>query len=250
MAIRDLGLPPDEPQKPYLVPPRKTSRAKKIVFWITGVVDLLLLLLAIGIYAALHSVAVHNYVVKTAQQKASQSLNHSRRVAELRAAPVDPGTRLIRTGQFTVSAPAPNQPTLLSRSTTSVWACGSSPFCIVSGTCRNVAVDHPVVKLIVVDSNGQSNLYRRFNRPATPTPTSSILRFATFFSTAARFITTIRRPSSTPISRIWHSSPITTRLEAADISAIFLIRTASCNTEATRPCRTISPPTSTRAAPA
>ncbi len=75
MAIRDLGLPPDEPQKPYLVPPRKTSRAKKIIAWIAGILVLLLFVLAIGIYAALHSAAVHNYVLKTVQQNASQSLN-------------------------------------------------------------------------------------------------------------------------------------------------------------------------------
>ncbi len=75
MAIRDLGIPPSEPGRPQLVPPHKTSTWKKVLLW-TGVAVLVLILIAvIGIYAALRTGPVHNYVQNMVQQKASAALN-------------------------------------------------------------------------------------------------------------------------------------------------------------------------------
>ena len=154
MAIRDLGLPPDEPQKPYLVPPRKTSRAKKIIAWIAGILVLLLFVLAIGIYAALHSAAVHNYVLKTVQQNASQSLNTR---VELQNYALHPSTLGLDLYGLTIYGvgPGANQPLLQ----VDHIGLGVRVISILhrQWNLQNVAVDHPVVKLIVA-SNGQSNL--------------------------------------------------------------------------------------------
>ncbi len=76
MAIRDLGLPPEEPGRPQLVPPRKRIATwKKVVVWVGFGLQLLSLLVLIGLYAALHTGRVHNYVKNVVQQKASAALN-------------------------------------------------------------------------------------------------------------------------------------------------------------------------------
>lgn len=154
MAIRDLPLPPDKPQKPYLVPPRRMSRAKKILAWVAGILVLLLLAIAIGIYAALHSVAVHNYVVKTAERKASESLNTR---VELQNYALHPSTLGLDLYGLTVYGvgPGANQPLLQ----VDHIGLGVRVISVLhrQWNLKNVGVDHPVVNLIV-DQNGQSNL--------------------------------------------------------------------------------------------
>lgn len=154
MAIRGLPLPPDEPQKPYLVPPRKASRAMKILFWITGILDLLLLLLAVGIYIALHSAAVHNYVLKTVQQNASQSLNTRVELQNYALHPTTLGLDLYGLTIYGVG-PGANQPLMQ----VDHIGLGVRVISVLhrQWNLQNVAVDHPVVNLIV-DANGQSNL--------------------------------------------------------------------------------------------
>ncbi|HEY1731075.1 MAG TPA: translocation/assembly module TamB domain-containing protein [Terriglobales bacterium] len=75
MAIRDFGIPPREPGRPQLVPRRKTPKWKKVLLWTSVAVLVLILIVAIGIYAALHNGPVHSYVQNVVQQKASAALN-------------------------------------------------------------------------------------------------------------------------------------------------------------------------------
>ncbi|MGA8874067.1 MAG: AsmA family protein, partial [Candidatus Korobacteraceae bacterium] len=154
MAIRDLGLPPDEPQKPYLVPPRKPSRAKRIVAWITCVLALLLIVIAVGVYATLHSAAVHNYVLKTVEQDASQSLNTRVELQNYALHLSTLGLDLYGVTVYGVG-PGANQPLLQ----VDHVELGVRVISILhrQWNLQNVAVDHPVVRLIV-DSSGQSNL--------------------------------------------------------------------------------------------
>jgi len=154
MAIRDLGLPPDRPQKPYLVPPRRTSRAAKIIAWIAGILVLLLLVIAIGIYAALHSTTVHNYVMKKVEQNASQSLNTRVELQNFALHLSTLGLDLYGVTIYGVG-PGANQPLLQ----VDHIGLGVGVISVLhrQWNLQNVAVDHPVVRLIV-DSSGQSNL--------------------------------------------------------------------------------------------
>ena len=75
MAIRDIGLPPEEPRRPYLVPPRKRAGWKRVVAWTAGVLVALILVAALVIWSALRSGRLHNYVRNVVEQKASAALN-------------------------------------------------------------------------------------------------------------------------------------------------------------------------------
>ena len=75
MAIRDLGLPPHEPEKPYLVPRHKRPRWKRVVAWTAGLLLALIIVVVIGIYVLLHSQKFHDYVLGVAETKASAALN-------------------------------------------------------------------------------------------------------------------------------------------------------------------------------
>ena len=154
MAIRDLGLPPQEPGKPYLVPLRKPGRARKIIAWIAGIIAALVIVLAVGIYAVLHTAFAHNYILKTAQGGASEALN-------TRVTLQDYGLHLSTFGLdlygLTVYGvgPGANAPLL------QVDHIGLGVKVISAlhrqWNLQNVAVDHPVVK-VIVDSQGRSNL--------------------------------------------------------------------------------------------
>ena len=75
MAIRDLGLPPEEPGRPQLVPPRRKSTWKSVLLWIGVGLLALVLVVVIGVVAALHTGPVHNYVKNLVQRKTSEALN-------------------------------------------------------------------------------------------------------------------------------------------------------------------------------
>ncbi len=75
MAIRDFGIPPGEPGRPQLVPPRKTRKWKRVLLWAGVCLLVLILVVVIGIYAALHTGPAHRYVQNVVQQKATAALN-------------------------------------------------------------------------------------------------------------------------------------------------------------------------------
>ncbi|HUI85199.1 MAG TPA: translocation/assembly module TamB domain-containing protein [Candidatus Binatia bacterium] len=154
MAIRDLGLPPHEPQKPYLVPPRQPARWKRVLAWIVGILVALILLIVIGIDVLLHSARFHNYVLRTAESQASQSLNTRVQLQNFALHLSRLGLDLYGLTVYGVG-PGANRPLLQ----VDHIALGVR---IVSVLHRqwnldDVAVDHPVVNLLV-DAAGHSNL--------------------------------------------------------------------------------------------
>ena len=154
MAIRDLGLPPEEPRKPYIVPPRKPSRARKIVAWIAGIIAVLVIVIAVGIYVALHTAFAHNYILKTAQQKASEALNTRVTLQNYALHLSNLGLDLYGLTVYGVG-PGANAPLLQ----VDHLGLGVKVISVLhrQWNLETVAADHPVVKLIV-DPQGQSNL--------------------------------------------------------------------------------------------
>jgi translocation and assembly module TamB len=114
----------------------------------------LIIVIAVGIYVVLHTAWAHNYILKTVQQKASESLN-------TRVTLQNYGLRLSNLGLdlygLTVYGvgPGANAPLL------QVDHIGLGVKVISAlhqqWNLQNVAVDHPVIRLIV-DSHGLSNL--------------------------------------------------------------------------------------------
>jgi translocation and assembly module TamB len=119
-----------------------------------GIVLLLLIVIAVGIYAALHSAAVHNYVLKTAKQKASQSLNTRVELQNYALHLSNLGVDLYGLTVYGVG-PGANAPLLQ----VDHIGLGVRVISVLhrQWNLQDVAVDHPVVNMIV-DSKGQSNL--------------------------------------------------------------------------------------------
>ena len=154
MAFRDSGLPPREPENSNVVPPRKGGRWKRATAWAFAVLALLIVSAGIGIYVLLHSSSFHNYVLRTAERKASDSLNTRVQLRNFALRLSDLGLDL---DGLTVygTGPGANAPLL------QVDHIGLSVR-IVSVLHRqwnldNVSVDHPVVHFIV-NQAGENNL--------------------------------------------------------------------------------------------
>ena len=160
MAIRDTGLPPREPGRPHLVPPRQHSGWRKIAGWAVGIFWLLNILSVISVYIALHSTAFHNYVIRTAEQKASTALNTRVEVQNYALRFSNLGLDLYGVKFYGVG-PGANLPLL----STDHVAVGVRIISLArhEWDLDNVTIHHPVVNLIV-DANGQTNI---------PTPQSS-----------------------------------------------------------------------------
>ncbi len=175
MAIRDFGLPPQEPGKPYLVQPPRPGRWKRVTAWIAGTLLVLLLLIAVGVYVLLHSAAVHSYVLRTAEQSASDSLNTQ---VTLQNFALHPSTLSLDLYGLTVYGvgPGAGSPLLqadhlgLGVRIVSVWR--------RQWYLDNVTVDHPVANVLMT-ADGQSNL---------PTPKSSGNSSTNVFDLAIRRI--------------------------------------------------------------
>jgi len=152
MAIRDLGFPPREPRKPYVVPERKSRKVRLVTRVARGFL-LLLVVVAIGIYSLLRSATFHSYVLKMAEQKASESLNTRVRLQNFAVHWSRLGLDLY--GLTVYGGPGTKAPLLQVDHV-------SLNLRILSIIHRRwnldgVTADHPVVNL-VVDSSGQSNL--------------------------------------------------------------------------------------------
>jgi translocation and assembly module TamB len=160
MAIRDTGLPPREPGKPYLLRQRKHSGWRKVAGWAVGLFWLLNLLSVIALYVALHSTAFHNYVIRTAEQKASAALNTRVTIQNYALSFSKLGLDLYGLTVYGVG-PGAGQPLLQAEH-------AGVGVRIISLAHRqwnfdNVSINRPVVNLIV-DAQGNSNI---------PTPQSS-----------------------------------------------------------------------------
>ncbi len=154
MALRDLGLPPQEPGKPYVVSPRKGGRWWRVTAWIVAVLALIVLVGGIGIYVLLHSASFHNYLLRTAEKKASDSLNTKVQLQNFALHWSNLGLDLYGLTVYGVG-PGANAP-LLQVDHVSLGVR------VISVLHRqwdldNVTVDHPVVNFIV-NQTGENNL--------------------------------------------------------------------------------------------
>jgi len=154
MAIRDLGLPPHEPERPYLVPPRKRPGWERVLARILGILLALILVVVIGIYVALHSQRVHNYVLNLAEQKATTALNTRVELQNFALHLHNLGLDLYGLTVYG-AGPGAGQPLLQVEHI----GLGVRVISVVhhQWNLDRVSVDHPVVNMIV-GPNGQSNL--------------------------------------------------------------------------------------------
>ena len=160
MAIRDFGLPPHEPGKPYLVPPSKHSGWRKVAGWALGIFWLLNLLSLIVVVVLLHSTRFHNYVIRTVEEKASAQLNTRVTLQNFAMHFSNLGLDLYGLTVYGVG-PGAGRPVLQ----VDHMGAGVRVISIAhkQWNLDNVSVDHPVVNLMV-DAQGNTNL---------PTPQSS-----------------------------------------------------------------------------
>ena len=154
MAIRDLGLPPREPEKPYLVPPRKTPRWKRVVAWAAGILVALILVIVIGVYVLLHTAAFHNYVLGTVDQKASAALNTR---VDLQNFALHLSTLGLDLYGLTIYGVGPGANTPLLQADHLAVGVTVTSFLHRQWYLNYITIDHPVAKLIV-DANGNTNL--------------------------------------------------------------------------------------------
>ncbi len=154
MALRDLGLPLQEPNKPYIVPPQQGGRWKRVTAWIIGVLVVIFLIAGIGIYVLLHSASFHNYVLRTAENKASNSLNTRVRAQNFAFHWTNLGLDLYGLTVYG-SGPGVNVPLLQ----VDHLGLGVRVISVLhrQWNLDTVIVDHPVVHLIV-DQRGENNL--------------------------------------------------------------------------------------------
>ncbi len=160
MAIRDTGLPPREPGKPYLVSPQQHSRWRKVAGWALAIFWLLNILGVIAIFIALHSTAVHNYILRTAEQKAGAALNTPVTIQNYALHFSHLSLDLYGLTVYGVG-PGANQPILQADHA----GVGVRVISLLRRLWNfdNLSIDHPVVNLIV-DAKGNTNI---------PTPQSS-----------------------------------------------------------------------------
>ncbi len=154
MAIRDFGLPPHEPEKPYLVPSHKRARWKRVLAWVGGIILALIVVVVIGVYVLLHSQKFHNYVLSVAENNASAALNTRVQLQNFAVHFSNVGLDLYGLTVYGVG-PGAGRPLL------QVDHIGMGVR-VISVLHRQwnldrVTVDHPVVDLIVAP-NGQTNL--------------------------------------------------------------------------------------------
>jgi translocation and assembly module TamB len=160
MAIRDLGLPPQEPGRPQLVPPRKKSTWKKVLLWIGVGVLVLILVVIIGIVAALHTGPVHNYVKNVVQKKAAAALNTPVQLQDFVLHPLS-GTLDLYGVVVQGATPPAGTVAAVSHPLLQVqhMHAGVSVSDLLHGTLSptDITVDSPVV-YFYVNANGETNL--------------------------------------------------------------------------------------------
>ncbi len=175
MALRDLGLPPQEPGKPYVIPPRKGGGWRRVTAWIFAVLAVLILIAGVGAYVLLRSASFHNYILRMAAKKASDSLNTRVELQNFALHLSNLGLDLYGLTVYGVG-PGANAPLLQ----VDHIGLGVRVISVLhrQWNLNNVTVDHPVVNLIV-DQTGKNNL---------PKPKSSGNSNTNIFDLAIRHI--------------------------------------------------------------
>lgn len=150
-------IPPLYEQEPPKQPPRRPHRRwLRIVGWIAGGLGILILLIVVAVVVLLHSSRFHDYVLRTAQQKASTALGTklSARDFKLSWSGISPSLDLYNV--VVAGAPPYPDPPLLAVDHIHVGVTVTS---LLRRTWyfNDATVDHPVVR-VFVDKSGKSNI--------------------------------------------------------------------------------------------
>jgi translocation and assembly module TamB len=146
--------------------PKRTSLWKRLLLWSAGLACVLLVLLVAGAYLLLHNTRVHAYLLRAAQEKASQALGSDVQVRDYAFHWYGFGPSLELYGVVVYGAPPYSNPPLLQTDLLRVQVTISS-FWHRSWYVNDVLVEHPVVR-VLADKHGQTNL----PRPSSSTPSS------------------------------------------------------------------------------
>src|SRR5215469_11253527 len=159
MAVRDFGPSPEGPEKPHPVAPRKHVRWGRVTAWGAGILLALVVMVLIAADALLSSTSFHNYLLRTIERQASASLNAP---VHLQSLAVHLSTLGFDLYGITIDGVGPGA----SKPLLQVDHVGLSVriVCLLhrQWNLSNVAVDRPVVHL-VVSSSGENNLPRPQN---------------------------------------------------------------------------------------
>ncbi len=157
MATRDYSLLPSEPrqpQSPTPIRPARRGRWKRVLGWIAAALVLLIIVVTVAAILVVRSARFHDYVLRTADAKASAALNTP---VHLQNFALRLSTLSLDLYGLTVegAGPGANQPLLQADH-------GSFDVNVTSIFHRewyveDITIDHPVVKLLV-DKNGNTNL--------------------------------------------------------------------------------------------
>ena len=154
------NLPPyyhEPPEKPRLVAqPAPRRRWKRVAAWTLGILLFLIILAVLTVYVLFHSRGVHQYVLRTAQEKITAALGSQVRVRDyaLHFNGISPSLDLYGV-VINGANPYPTPPLL----TVDHLHAGIRVVSLVSKTwyMDDVTVNHPVVRLFV-DAHGTDNL--------------------------------------------------------------------------------------------
>lgn len=144
--------PPERPEPPV----RRSHRWTRVVAWIFGGIALLILLIALAVIYALHSPRVHQYVLSTAQTKASAALGSQVRARDFKLSwsGISPTVDLYDV-HVAGANPYPT-PDLLQVDRIHV-AVKVTSLLRKTWYLDDITVDHPVVR-VFVDKSGADNL--------------------------------------------------------------------------------------------
>jgi translocation and assembly module TamB len=158
-----------------MIPPRRRSGWQRVIAWTLGVLAVVVLIAVVGVYVLLHSRSFHSYILRTAEQQASESLNTRVEAQNFALHLSNLGLDLYGVTVYG-TGPGTNAPLLQ----VDHIGLGVRILSVVhrQWNLSNVTVDHPVVHLIV-DQAGENNL---------PKPQSSSSSSTNIFDLAVKHI--------------------------------------------------------------
>jgi len=154
MALRDFGLPPRQPSKPELVPPRKDGRWERLVLWTAGILLAFIVVVGPAVIVLLRSASFHNYLLKTVQEKSSASLNTR---VQLQNFVLHPSILGLDLYGLTVDGTGPGAGRPLLQIDHLGFEVRVISFLHRQWNLANVQINHPVLHL-VISASGENNL--------------------------------------------------------------------------------------------
>ena len=146
--------PPEEPRPPEQ--PRRRSRWKRIAAWTAGILLLLMIAAVVTVYVLLHNESFHQYVLRTAEQKAASALGSQVQARDfaLHFHGISPSLDLYNV-VVNGANPYPTPPLL----TVDHLHLGIRIVSLLSKTwyMDDVTIDRPIVR-VFVDAHGTDNL--------------------------------------------------------------------------------------------